>query len=291
MNTKYIIIFVLLILIILFIQKIVKKCKKPEFFDLNPTFNPDDFFLEYKGNLSGTTDVNIDNFESNVSLNTKKLCIGDTCIDNTNLDFLDTLAKKTDTDLSIGTEQVHESDFEHLNKFTKQGLIVPFYYKQASELENLPNYWKQCNGENGTPDLRGRVLVGTSDGSMGGAAMDVTVDPAQPDNPTYTISTAIGNNGIVLTQGQIPSHIHDVTLGQSTPTITPTGWAAGPYLGDSIPGGGGFDGGNNAFRQRQFNANPLPPHTHSVTLDPTGGGQSHSNYQPGRGVYYIIYIP
>ena len=148
-----------------------------------------------------------------------------------------------------------------------------------------------CNGENGTPDLRGRVLVGTSDGSMGGAAMDVTVDPAQPDNPTYTISTAIGNNGIVLTQGQIPSHIHDVTLGQSTPTITPTGWAAGPYLGDSIPGGGGFDGGNNAFRQRQFNANPLPPHTHSVTLDPTGGGQSHSNYQPGREVYYIIYIP
>ena len=148
-----------------------------------------------------------------------------------------------------------------------------------------------CNGENGTPDLRGRALVGTNDGSMVGGAMDISVDPAQPENPTYTISTAIGSNGVVLTEGQIPAHIHDVTLGPSTPTITPTGWAAGPYVGDGIPGGGGFDGGDNAFRQRQFNANPLPPHTHTVTLDPTGGGQSHSNYQPGRGVYYIIYIP
>ena len=190
MNTKYIIIFVLLILIILFIQKIVKKCKKPEFFDLNPAFDPDDFFLEYKGNLSGTTDVNIDNFESNVSLNTKKLCIGDTCIDNTNLDFLDTLAKKTDTDLSIGTEQVHESDFEHLNKFTKQGLIVPFYYKQVSELENLPNYWKQCNGENGTPDLRDKFIIGASE----------------------KVDEQGGQSTVVLKEEHLPKHSHDMNL-------------------------------------------------------------------------------
>lgn len=147
-----------------------------------------------------------------------------------------------------------------------------------------------CNGENGTPDLRGRVLVGTNDGSMGGGQMGTAVAPSAT-NPTYTITTAIGSNGIVLTQGQIPAHTHPVTVGASTPTITPTGWAAGPYVGPGIPGGGGFDGGNNAFRQRSFNADPLPPHTHTVSIEPTGGGQSHSNYQPGRGVYYIIYIP
>lgn len=148
-----------------------------------------------------------------------------------------------------------------------------------------------CNGENGTPDLRGRVPVGTSDGSMLGGAMDVAVDPAQPGNPTYTTTTPQGGNSVVLSEGQIPSHTHAVTIGPSTPTITPTGWAAGPYVGPAIPGGGGFDGGGNGFRQRQFNADPLPPHTHTVTLSPTGGGQSHSNYQPGLGVYYIIYIP
>ena len=148
-----------------------------------------------------------------------------------------------------------------------------------------------CNGENGTPDLRGRVLVGTNDGSMGGGSMDIAVDPAQPDNPNYGVGTPQGSNGVVLGTGQIPAHAHDATVGESTPTITPTGWAAGPYVGPGIPGGGGFDGGDNGFRQRPFNADPLPAHTHNVTIEPTGGGQSHSNYQPGSGVYYIIYIP
>ena len=148
-----------------------------------------------------------------------------------------------------------------------------------------------CNGENGTPDLRGRVLVGTSDGSMGGGAMDISVDPAQPENPTYTISTTEGSNGVVLTQGQIPSHTHAASIGEAG-EHTHTGTAAGPYVGPNIAGGGGFDGGGNIFRQRNFiSVSTEPDHTHGITIDETGGGQSHSNYQPGRGVYYIIYIP
>jgi len=148
-----------------------------------------------------------------------------------------------------------------------------------------------CNGDNGTPDLRGRVMVGTNDGSMPGGAMDAAVIPSST-NPTYAVGTPHGANSVVLSTGQIPSHTHVATLGPPTPTITPTGWAAGPYIpGTQIPGGGGFDGGNNSFRQRPFNADPLPSHTHTVTIDQTGGGQGHQNYQPGRGVYYIIYIP
>jgi microcystin-dependent protein len=193
MNIKYIVILVLVVLIILFIRKQLTKCNKPEFFDLNPSFNSDDFFLEYDGNLSGT-DVKIDKFDSNVSLNTKTLCIGDTCIDNTNLYFLDTLARKTDTDLSIGTDQAHESDFEHLNKFTKQGLIVPFYYKQASELDNLPNYWKPCNGENGTPDLRDKFIIGASEkvGEQG------------------------GQSTVILKEEHLPKHSHDMNVHTSS---------------------------------------------------------------------------
>ena len=32
-------------------------------------------------------------------------------------------------------------------------------------------------------------------------------------------------------------------------------------------------------------------HTHTVTIGNTGGGLGHSNYQPGRGIYYIVYKP
>jgi microcystin-dependent protein len=31
--------------------------------------------------------------------------------------------------------------------------------------------------------------------------------------------------------------------------------------------------------------------TTTVTLASQGGGQAHSNYQPGLGCYYIMYIP
>jgi microcystin-dependent protein len=180
--------------------------------------------------------------------------------------------------------------------------MVPYSIVAASGLSILNNFdasgagigeWDRiflCNGQNNTPDLRGRVIVGTNDGSMLGGAMDAAVAPSAT-NPTYGIGSTHGNNSVVLTTGQIPAHSHSTTIGSSTPTITPTGWAAGPYVGPGIPGGGGFDGGGNSFRQRQFTADPLPPHTHTVTVNPTGGGQGHQNYQPGRGVYYIIYIP
>jgi len=190
MNTKYIIILVLVFLIILFIRKIFKKCKKPEFFELNPSFDPDEFFLEYDGDLSGT-DVKIDNFESNVSLKTDELCIGNTCIKNNNLNFLDTLARKIDKDLCIGKSCVHESDFEQLNKFSKKGLIVPFYYEQASDLNNLPNYWKICDGKNGTPDLRDRFIIGASDNKIGEKG---------------------GQSTVILKEDHLPIHKHDMNL-------------------------------------------------------------------------------
>jgi len=36
---------------------------------------------------------------------------------------------------------------------------------------------------------------------------------------------------------------------------------------------------------------PAGTHAHGVTVNSTGGNQGHDNYQPGTGVYYIIYIP
>ena len=145
-----------------------------------------------------------------------------------------------------------------------------------------------CNGQNGTPDLRGRVPVGTTSG-MGGASLDSAVDPNVAGNPTYNLNTPVGTNSVTLGITQIPSHTHTITIGPSTPTITPTGKAAGPYVGENI--GGGFKGGDNDFKMRSFVADPLPPHSHSATINETGGGLSHANFQPGLGSYYIIYIP
>lgn len=163
-----------------------------------------------------------------------------------------------------------------------------------------------CNGENGTPDLRGRVLVGTNDGSMGGGAMDTAVAPSAT-NPTYTISTAIGSNGIVLSTGQLPAHSHTSTVEASlnpsshSHLIASMGSAneTDPPTSNNFIRQSKGTGGNLGYALRGTSTTSTVGKTTdvnqtvdaTVTIDETGGGQSHSNYQPGRGVYYIIYIP
>lgn len=58
----------------------------------------------------------------------------------------------------------------------------------------LPDGWFVCNGQNGTPDLRGKFIKASD-----------------------TAGTTGGNNKITLSPSQLPSHRHSVTL-------TPTDW-------------------------------------------------------------------
>ena len=163
-----------------------------------------------------------------------------------------------------------------------------------------------CNGNNATPDLRGRVAVGATD--MPGASMDSAVNPNVAGNPTYNLNDVAGSNQVVLTTAQIPSHIHTGTVSAPTPSththqmlVKPGVMGQGgatTYQDYSNPGGAGrgnrrtMDSGvagngsyESAFTQAEGD------HSHNVTIDPTGGNLGHNNYQPGIGAYYIIYIP
>lgn len=147
-----------------------------------------------------------------------------------------------------------------------------------------------CNGNNGTLDLRGRVLVGATAG-MGGGTMSSAVDPAVSGNPAYTLGSTTGDNSVVLTEGQLPSHTHTATV--STESDHTHGFE---YPVVMYPNAGGDTGGtlstkDNLKTEYTSETEPAGEHTHSVTINPTGGNQEHQNYQPGTGVYYIIYIP
>lgn len=163
-----------------------------------------------------------------------------------------------------------------------------------------------CNGNNGTPDLRGRVIVGTSDGSMGGGALDSAVDPGISENPSYGLGSVHGSNSVVLTTGQLPPHSHANTAAS---TITPESHShlsvgaesGGTNLNANDPIEPSYStGGNFGYGLRSStNGEGVTGKTNAVTLSVdttitnsiTGGGNGHQNYQPGRGVYYIIYIP
>ena len=160
--------------------------------------------------------------------------------------------------------------------------------------------WEQiyfCNGTLGTPDLRGRVPVGATDGTMLGGLLPTQTDPAQPGgfNPTYVKGTALGNNSTTLSINQIPSHNHP---GSKIKVELSDPGHIHPYnrlVDVGTTGSAGIEDGNvtnptetGAIKPSQTGITVIKE---ELTIELQGGNQAHSNVQPGMGCYYIMHIP
>ena len=153
-----------------------------------------------------------------------------------------------------------------------------------------------CNGNNGTPDKRGRVAVGTTDGSMAGnIPMSSVVNPSTPGNPSYSLNGLAGANNVTLTTNQIPSHTHTATA-----TVVDPGHNHQPanggdfaiWLNNEANAGSGSSGFEVDETNHPSSTNiKTTGITVSVTNSSTGLGQSHINIQPTIGAYYIMHIP
>ena len=146
-----------------------------------------------------------------------------------------------------------------------------------------------CNGQNATPDKRGRVGVGTTDGSMLGLTLPIETNPsASPFNPTYTLGgSGSTSNQTVLTLTQIPAHTHSGTIASNGAHTHNTQYGLGgagtlypetPYISDIVGGVAGLTTSSGI-------------HTHTIDIASTGGNTAHSNVQVGLGCYYIQYRP
>lgn len=144
-----------------------------------------------------------------------------------------------------------------------------------------------CNGANGTPDKRGRIGVSVT-AVPGGGAYDSAVDPGIAGNPNYTLSLAIGENNVVLSQAQLPPHTHSASV-----TLTDPGhFHTISNQSDNDAGSGKVAVGGNVPE----GSNPITDTTTtgitvSVTNGSTGSGDSHNNIPPVLACYYIMYIP
>jgi len=158
-----------------------------------------------------------------------------------------------------------------------------------------------CNGNNGTPDKRGRVPVGATTG-MGGGALNPAVDPAVSGNPAYTLLGTAGSNTVTLSATQIPAHSHSatntVTVTNHTHNTVLVGSQVGLTSTTPIVQTATY-GGNTSYSLSGAVGTPnigtTSENKSDVTVDTvigsTGGGLAHTNYQPGLGCYYIMYIP
>ena len=143
-----------------------------------------------------------------------------------------------------------------------------------------------CNGQNGTPDLRGRTIVGALD--MGSTALDNEVNPAVSLlNPPYVQGYKWGVNGIQLTTAELPSHKHDNILNFADPGHT--------HNYTLQVAGSENNKGTSTGVKYTSTVTPTASNTTGITCTITnaykGDGVAHANTQPSLGLYYIMYKP
>jgi microcystin-dependent protein len=153
-----------------------------------------------------------------------------------------------------------------------------------------------CNGQNLTPDLRGRVIVGTT--TMGNTAFSPVVDPALPGNPTYSQDTEAGTNSAVLTSSQqLPPHSHPTSVDITDPghTHSYSGRVVNTKSQEGSNGNFGVEFGSFYTSVSPTglmgNFNDAANFNVKVVVGPTGASQGHNNIQPVHASNYIIYIP
>lgn len=165
-----------------------------------------------------------------------------------------------------------------------------------------------CNGQNGTPDLRGRTLVGTTTGMFGGTLSSaVNFNIPGSGNPNYTLGSVVGANQITLDVTQIPSHTHVAT---ATTSVTDTGHRH-KFSDDNLSPTNALRADNDIIPFSTSPSSALISAAGSgsgqiyetsneetgiavqvnVSSAVTGGGLAHANIQPSIGSYFIIYIP
>ena len=177
-------------------------------------------------------------------------------------------------------------------------------------------YWTKvylCNGASpGVPDLRGRVIVGTT--VMGNNTFPSQTDPCGActtcANPLYDLGTIKGSNCITLTTPQLPNHTHAntatatvidpkhshfisaVTTQTSHPGINSTNYMASI---NNIGNDGNYflAGVTTPLPTVGLTSESETDITVNVAMTnaATGGGDAHTNIQPVIALHYIMYIP
>lgn len=150
-----------------------------------------------------------------------------------------------------------------------------------------------CNGENGTPDKRGMIPIGTTD-MAGNNPLDALVDPALGNHTYPNPGVVHGVNNVILTTGNLPPHKHESIASVNEDPHSHV--AYGTWGGDngdlsSWPKFAAADIVNGA---QDFTANVSSTKTYlSVTMtNPLVGlGESHTNVPVVKSCYYIMYIP
>lgn len=143
------------------------------------------------------------------------------------------------------------------------GIIVMW----SGAIDNIPNGWVLCDGNNNTPDLRNRFIVGAGE--------------------VYSIGNIGGSDNVTLTTAEIPSHTHKATIKENSDTTT---------FGYHTSGSDTYNGNDvvdsiSATVNYGWGSVKIPlDHTHTATIANAGEGAAHENRPPYYALAYIMKI-
>ena len=120
-------------------------------------------------------------------------------------------------------------------------------------VSTIPDGWVLCNGQNGTPDLRDKFILGAGN--------------------SYSVSSTGGEKTHTLTVSEIPRHKHSSSGSSIRIPINDRSGGAGAIFG----------------QETRYSDNGLDVDV-SVNIGYTGGGSAHNNMPPYYALYYIMKI-
>ena len=137
---------------------------------------------------------------------------------------------------------------------------------------NIPSGWALCDGNNGTPNLSNKFVLGYGTKSCGSTGGAETVSLSTANMPSHSHNASVNVSGLSVSEGG--AHTHNIT-GLGTVGV--------------------YSGPNDAIEESRYSSKTLTTtssgkHTHtisgsaSVSIGTTGSNMAHNNMPP----YYVL---
>lgn len=132
----------------------------------------------------------------------------------------------------------------------------------------VPSGWALCDGNNGTPNLKDRFIVGAGQSyAVGNVGGSITQTPSVWTNAA---GTGINVAGTVITIDQMPWHTHSGSVG-SDASVTTQRSVQEMRDGEWLSAGHFYDTNRSPITARK----PLKEFSASLSINGTGGNQPH----------------
>lgn len=156
--------------------------------------------------------------------------------------------------------KLHVTETIKAKKIVADGAVFTGMILMWSGAANqIPTGWVLCNGQNRTPDLRNRFLVGAGD--------------------KYSVGNTGGADSVTLSVDQMPSHTHDITDNghkHTTNIYSQTGRSDNANDRNvRVP--------DNVIIESSTNKT-------GISINPKGGGQAHENKPPYYALCFIMKV-